>query len=80
MVLRNNNGVYRNDAFLSTSLSKNLVEYGEYVNYIRIPKGEKILYIECVTATGMEYEVLLHPGAKFRMIDEINPKFVKWSM
>lgn len=75
-----NNGVYRNDAFLSTSLSKNLVEYGEYVNYIRIPKGEKILYIECVTATGMEYEVLLHPGAKFRMIDEINPKFVKWSM
>ena len=33
-----------------------------------------------MTATGKEYEVLLHPGAKFRMIDEINPKFVKWSM
>ena len=74
------NGVYINDGFLSTSISGDIPKYGGYKNFIRIPKGEKILYIECVTSAEFEYEVLLPPGVKLSIIEEINPKLIKWSM
>lgn len=74
------NGVYTNDAFLSTSISKNVIEYGEYVNYIRIPKGEKILYIELVSSAKTEYELLLAPGKTFHFVEVVNQKLYKWSM
>ena len=74
------NGVYRNDAFLSTSISENILEYGPYKNFIRIPKGEKIIYIECLTSAEREFEVILAPGVTFKSVESINSKFHKWSM
>lgn len=74
------NGIYINDGFLSTSISGDITKYGDYKNYIRIPKGEKILYIECVTSAEFEYEVLLPPGVRLSMIEEVNTKLIKWSM
>lgn len=73
-------GVYYNDAYLSTSISKNITKYGDYVNLIRIPKGEKIIYLEGVTVTGDEFEILLPPGNKIRLLEEVNKKLHIWTM
>lgn len=74
------NGIYNNDAFLSTSISKEITEYGEYVNYIRIPKGEKILYIESVTSISGEYEIILQPGTKLKYLRQRSNRLWEWAM
>lgn len=74
------NGIYNNDAFLSTSISKEITEYGEYVNYIRIPKGEKILYIESVTSISGEYEIILQPGTKLKYLRQRSNRLYEWAM
>ena len=67
------NDVYHSDSFLSTSISKNVKpeEYGEYLEYILIPKGTKILYIEAVTSTKFEYEILFDKGSNLKKIGNV---------
>ena len=71
--------IYYNDGFLSTSISKKIYKYGDYVNYIRIPKGTKILYIEGVTLTENEFEVLLPPDIELHLLEEVSEKLLKWT-
>ncbi|WP_407412655.1 ADP-ribosyltransferase [Methanobrevibacter sp.] len=63
-------GIYHSDSCLSTSISKNVKpdEYGKYVHYIVIPKGTKILYIEGITTTKGEYELLLDKNIDLKII------------
>ncbi|WP_409200263.1 ADP-ribosyltransferase [Methanobrevibacter sp. DSM 116169] len=63
-------GIYVSDTLLSVSISKNLDEnkYGKNVNYILLPKGTKILYIEKISSTKEEFEILLECGTKLRKI------------
>lgn len=76
------NGVYCSDSFLSTSISKNVKpdEYGDYLEYILIPKGTKILYIELVTGTKFEYEILFNRGSKLKKIGQKNEKISCWKL
>ena len=71
---------YYNSGFLSTSISKEIYIYGDYVNYIRIPKGTKILYIEGVTLEENEFEVLLPPDIELHLVDEVSDKLLKWTL
>lgn len=71
---------YYNSGFLSTSISKEIYDYGDYVNYIRIPKGSKILYIEGVTLEENEFEVLLPPNIELHLVDEVSDKLLKWTL
>ena len=48
--------------------------------YIRIPKGEKILYIESVTATEEEFEVLISPGTKINHLKNNSKLYSEWTM
>ncbi|AMD17418.1 hypothetical protein TL18_04925 [Methanobrevibacter sp. YE315] len=57
-----------------------LYGYGDYVNYIRIPKGTKILYIEGATLTQNEFEVLLPPDIELHLVDEVSDKLLKWTL
>ena len=72
--------MYYNDALLSTSISGEIYRYGDYVNYIRIPKGTKILYIEGATLTQNEFEVLLPPDIELHLVDEVSDKLLKWTL
>lgn len=75
-------GIYHSDACLSTSLSENVKpeEYGDYVNYIVISKGTKILYIEGVTSTRGEYEVLLDKNMDLQHIKEESEYLTHWKL
>lgn len=77
-----NNDVYHSDSFLSTTISKNVnpEEYGEYLEYILIPKGTKILYIEAVTGTKFEYEILFDKGLNLKKIGQKNDKITCWKL
>lgn len=74
--------IYTSDSFLSTSISENVKpeEYGEYKNYIVIPEGTKILYIEGVTLTEGEFEVLMDKGTKLQMIGEKSELLTHWEL
>ncbi|MBE6505629.1 MAG: hypothetical protein E7Z73_07825 [Methanobrevibacter millerae] len=79
---RAEDGIYHSDACLSTSLSENVKpeEYGDYVNYIVISKGTKILYIEGVTYTRWEYEVLLDKNIDLQLIKEESEYLAHWEL
>lgn len=75
-----NNGIYHSDGFLSTSISQNVKpeEYGDYVHKIVIPKGTRILYIEKITSTKKEYEVLFNRGADLKFHNQENEYVSSW--
>ena len=79
---RANDGIYHSDSCLSTSISENVKpeEYGNYVNYIVIPKGTRILYIEGVTSTRWEYEVLLDKNIDLELILEKSEHLAHWKL
>lgn len=80
MLVYADGNIYHNDTFLSTSISGEIYEYGDYVNYIRIPKGTKILYIEGVTIKEKEYELLLPPDIDLHLVEEVSEKLLKWTL
>ena len=80
MLIYADEDIYYNDAFLSTSISGELYDYGDYVSYIRIPKGKKILFIEGVTLEENEFEVLLPPDIELCLVDEVSDKLLKWTL
>ena len=73
---------YHSDSFLSTSISENVKpdEYGEYINYIVIPKGNKILYIEGITETPHEFEILFDKNVDLRLVREKSEFIAHWEM
>lgn len=73
---------YHSDSFLSTSISENVKpeEYGDYINYIAIPKGIKILYIEGITETPQEFEILFDKNVDLRLIREKSEFIAHWEM
>jgi hypothetical protein len=73
-------GIYNNVAFLSTSISCEITKYGVEVSFIRIPKGERIVYIEGVTSAEGEFELILPPGIKLHLIEQVSKKLHTWSM
>ncbi|SFL65786.1 ADP-ribosyltransferase exoenzyme [Methanobrevibacter olleyae] len=75
-----NEGIYHSDAFLSTSISMNVKPelYGPYINLIVVPKGTKIFYIEKITSTKTEYEVLFNKGSDLKFLNQENKYISSW--
>lgn len=75
-----NGDIYHSDSFLATSISENVNpdEYGKYINYIVIPKGTKILYLERITSTKHEYEVLVDKGVDLKLLKEASDSITHW--
>ena len=75
-----NGDIYHSDSFFSTSISKNVKpdEYGDYLEYIVIPKGTKILYIEGVTSEPLEYEILFNKNVNLKRINRVSEYVTHW--
>lgn len=72
--------VYHSNSFLATSISGNLYGYGNHINFIVIPKGTKILYLEEITETVDEFELLLDKNIDLRLIKEESDLIKHWVM
>ncbi|WP_409200972.1 ADP-ribosyltransferase [Methanobrevibacter sp. DSM 116169] len=74
--------IYESKGFLSTSISENVKkeEYGPFLNYIFVPKGTKILYLEKITSTTDEFEVLFNIGTKLKFICKENEFKYFWKL
>ena len=77
-----NDNIYHSDSFLATSISENVKPhvYGNYINYIVVPKGTKILYIEGITLTDNEYEILFNMNTELKLIGEKSEFVTLWEM
>ena len=77
-----NRNIYHSDSFLATSISENVKpnEYGKYINYIVLPKGTKIFYLEGITATTDEFEVLVDKNSNLKLIEEKSEFITHWIM
>lgn len=76
------NGIYHSDSFLSTSISKNVnpEKYGDYLECIVIPKDRKILYIEAISSTKPEYEILFDKGVDLKLINQKSDYIAFWQL
>lgn len=74
------NGIYHCDSFLSTSLYSNRDEFGEYLEYILIPKGKRILYISNISSNNNESEVLLTKDIDLEIIEQKSKYVTHWKM
>lgn len=77
-----NFGIYHSDSLLSTSISKNVKpeKYGDYLSYIVIPKGTKIFYIEGITATRGDLEILFSRNKNLKFIQQEDEFISHWKL
>lgn len=75
-----NHGIYHSDSLLSTSISKNVKPdvYGDYLAYIVIPKGTRIFYIEGITSTFEDYEILFGMGKNLKFLEQESEYISHW--
>ncbi len=69
-MIEDENGNYSDPGIVSTTIGKDIKSdiYGDYINYIILPKNTKVLYVEGITATSYDFEVMLHPNARLSHI------------
>ncbi|WP_304093183.1 phage minor head protein [Methanobrevibacter ruminantium] len=79
---RDGKKVYDDKAFTSTSIYEFAKEdeYGNNINYILVPKGERILYIEGITSAPEDYEVLFKPGIHLDWIEDLGSNKKVWKL
>lgn len=70
---RNGEETYTDGGFTSTTIYEYAKEYkyGYDVNYILVPAGTKILYLEGTTLTENDYEVLFPPNTTFNHLKDL---------
>lgn len=66
--------------FASTSIYGYTKEeiYGDYINYILIPEGTEILYVEGLTMEPRDFEVLFPPGIHLNLVEKVGNKKKIW--
>ena len=52
--------------------------YGDEINYILIPEGTKVLYVEGLTREPRDYEVLFPPGIHLDLVENVGSKKKIW--
>lgn len=75
-----NDGVYHSDSFLSTSIFEPEDIFGDYLEYILIPKGNRILYISDISSNPNESELLLTRNFDLQLIEQKNEYVTHWKM
>ncbi len=68
------NGNYDDSGFTSTSIYEFAKEdeYGDELSYILIPEGTSILYLEGITTSSEDYEVLFPPNIHLNYIEDLS--------
>ncbi len=76
----NENGNYNDRGFTSTSIYEFAKEdeYGDEISYILIPKGTPVLYLEGVTSSPEDYEVLFPPNINLSHVEDLSSKKKVW--
>lgn len=71
---------YDDKGFTSTSIHEftKIDKYGREVNYILIPSGTPILYVEGITSSSEDYEVFFPPEVHLEHAENINSKKKVW--
>lgn len=79
---RNGKTEYTDKAFTSTSIYEYAKEdeYGDEINYILIPKDTPILYLEGITSSPGDYEVLIKPDIHLDLVENLGPKKKIWEL
>lgn len=77
MISKTIEGIYVSESLLSTSISRNKTDYGEYIHDILIKKGTKVPYLEDISMTPKDMEVLLPKGSKLKLIKN-EGKYYLW--
>lgn len=74
--------IYEDDGFTSTSIYEFAKEdeYGNELSYILIPKGTSILYLEGITSSKGDYEVLFPQKIHLNHIETLNNKKQVWGL
>lgn len=80
LIFYSNDGIYHCDSFLSTSIYEPEDIFGEYLEYIFIPKGKKILYISDISSNNNENELLLTRNFDLKMIEQKSDYVTHWKM
>ena len=82
MKVEGNKKVYSDKCILSTSIGENVKSdvYGDGLNYILVPAGTKVLYVEGITATQGDFEVMLPPGSNLEYIKDIGAHAKVWKL
>lgn len=78
--LPDKNGNYTDKGFTSTSIyeSAKEEEYGDEISYILIPKGTPILYLEGLTSSKEDFEVLFPPNINLVHVEDLGSKKKVW--
>ena len=71
---------YDDKGCTSTSIYEYAKEeiYGDEINYILIPKGTKVLYVEELTREPKDYEIMFPPGIHLDFVEDVGSKKKIW--
>lgn len=71
---------YNDKGCTSTSIYEYAKEeiYGDEINYILIPKGTKVLYVEELTREPEDYEIMFPPGIHLDFVEDVGSKKKIW--
>ena len=71
---------YDDEGFTSTSIYEfaKADKYGDEINYILIPEGTPILYLEGISTSPEDYEVLFPPGLHLDHVEDVGSKKKVW--
>ena len=71
---------YDDLGFTSTSIHEFTKEdtYGKELNYILIPEGTEILYLENLTREPKDYEILFAPGIHLNHVEDLSSRKKVW--
>ena len=69
---------YKDKGFTSTSINEYVERYGDEINYILIPAGTKIIYLEEITKAKKDYEILIAPGIDLTLVEDMAPRRKVW--
>ena len=73
---------YDDKGFTSMSIYEftKVDKYGDELNYILIPKGTKILYVEGITSSPEDYETLFLPNIHLDWVEDLRLKKKVWKL
>lgn len=76
------NKTYSDSALMSTSIGEytKREDYGEELNYIKITEGTPILYLEGITLTPKDFEVLWPADTKLDFIEDLGKHKKVWKL
>lgn len=79
---RNNETKYNDKGLTSTSIYEyaNTSIYGDELNYILVPKGTNVLYLEGITNVLEDYEVLFPPNINLKYVEDLSKNKKVWKL